>query len=107
MKQVILNNKKYNYWIFEDGTIINKKNRKLIPFLRGNRSGIYPTVDLYSNGKRVRIDVHRLVALHYVPNPENKKEVNHKNKNRMDFSASNLEWMTRSENMIHRYREAI
>lgn len=46
--------------------------------------------------------IHRLLALTYIPNPENKPEVNHKDKNRLNNSLDNLEWMTTKENCIHR-----
>ena len=46
--------------------------------------------------------IHRLLALMYIPNPANKPEVNHKDKNRLNNSLVNLEWMTAKENCIHR-----
>lgn len=49
-------------------------------------------------GKRDDLYIHRLVAQHYLPNPENKEFVNHKNCNRFDNRLENLEWATVEEN---------
>jgi len=48
--------------------------------------------------------MHRLIAIHFIPNPENKPEVNHIDWNSMNNDISNLEWCTRSENELHKYR---
>lgn len=48
--------------------------------------------------------VHRLVATAFVPNPYHLKDVNHKNGKKDDNTVTNLEWVTRSENVLHSYR---
>lgn len=61
----------------------------------------YLTIDLYSNGKRSTKRVHRLVAEEFVPNPDNKPEVNHIDGNKHNNNASNLEWVSKQENCRH------
>ena len=55
-----------------------------------------------NNSTRKSCKVHRIVALAFIPNPENKSDVNHKDKNKINNNISNLEWNTRKENNIHR-----
>jgi hypothetical protein len=59
------------------------------------------SVMLYKHGKRKCKLIHRLVAEAYVPNLENKPDVNHIDGNTLNNSAYNLEWVTKSENMQH------
>lgn len=57
----------------------------------------------FSEFGRKNLRVHRLVAMAFIPNPEAKKDVNHKDGNRKNNHLENLEWATRSENMIHSF----
>lgn len=65
-----------------------------------NKKG-YLSVQLSKNGKATNYRVHRLVALHFIPNLENKPEVNHIDENKENNAVSNLEWMTSKENNNH------
>ena len=65
-----------------------------------NKKG-YVYVSLSKNGKSKNVLVHVLVAKTFIPNPENKPEVNHENGNKNDNRIENLTWVTRSENIQH------
>ena len=59
------------------------------------------SVGLYKNGKRKSLQIHRLIAQAYIPNPENKPDINHKDGNPLNNEVNNLEWCTKSENIQH------
>jgi hypothetical protein len=61
----------------------------------------YPYVVLYDSNFKKTLYIHRIVAIAFIPNPENKLEVNHKDLNKENNNVSNLEWNTRIENMNH------
>lgn len=59
----------------------------------------YQRVMLHLNGKQKLWSVHRLVAITYIPNPNNFPEVNHKDENKLNNSINNLEWCDRKYNL--------
>ncbi len=74
------------------------KNKILKPRVKEND---YLIVSLYKEGKDKKFYIHRLVAEAFIPNPENKEYVNHKDFNKSNNSIGNLEWVTRIENFRH------
>lgn len=90
-----------DYEITKDGEIINKKwGRKVKP--QPNGKG-YLRISI--GGKLMF--VHRLVAEKYVPNPDNKPQVNHKDGNKQNNCADNLEWVTNQENRNHAMKNGL
>ena len=94
-----LTNNKPNYYVSSLGRFKNNK-------------GQIKNVKYSSGYKRVRIDnmkylLHRLVALTFVPNLENKEQVNHIDGNKINNSVDNLEWVTNKENQIHKVKTGL
>ena len=87
-----------SYIINEDGTIFGKVRGKI---KKPTDNHGYDIVCLSLNNKQSQYSVHRLVATKYIPNPENKPQVNHKDGDKKNNKVSNLEWVTQSENIKH------
>ena len=86
--------KNTNYEISNLGNVRNINGR--IKSQQLDKYG-YLVTDLYINGKRKNLKVHRLVAETFIPNIENKPTVNHKNEIKTDNNVENLEWATVKE----------
>ncbi len=91
-----------HYTIDELGVVINTETGKTKKNTLGKVGYFY--VDLYKNKKNKKMYIHRLLAQLFIPNPENKPEVNHKDGVKTNNSLDNLEWVTRSENTSHAYK---
>lgn len=76
------------------GHVKNKHGRILKP---GIRNG-YHSIGLMKNGKRVHKRIHRLVAEAFISNPDNLPQVNHKDEDKLNNIASNLEWCDNTYN---------
>jgi len=87
------------YEISSLGNVRNATSNKLLtPYVKKNG---YFQIDFRKKSIRKKYYIHRLVALAFIANPENKGEVNHKNGNKSDNTTNNLEWVTHKENLKH------
>jgi hypothetical protein len=89
------------YEVSESGVVRNKENGKQLKTFV-NDTG-YKIVSLWINNKDKKFRVHRLVAEAFIPNLENKPQINHIDGNKLNNYVGNLEWATNSENIMHRY----
>jgi len=87
-----------NYLIYEDGRVFSIKSDR---FLSPCKIKGYLHVGLCKNRKRYMKRVHRLLAETFIPNPDNKPEVDHIDRNKTNNNLSNLRWATKSENMLN------
>lgn len=90
-----------NYSIDEQGTITNLTTGHTKSCWLCKNGYYY--ADLQRSGFKRKIPLHRLIALAFLPNPENKRTVNHVDGNKVNNDLSNLEWATDKENMQHAY----
>ena len=67
----------------------------------------YYRVSFSINRKRKQFYVHRLIAEHFIPNPDNLPQVNHIDGNKLNNSLDNLEWVTVQDNVIHAYKNGL
>ena len=85
-----------NYLIYPDGRVWSKNINGFLKEL--NNDDGYKQVGLWKDGINKTCKIHRLVAEHYIPNPDNKKEVDHRYRDKTDNRVESLRWVTRSEN---------
>ena len=95
------------YWVSEEGFVLSMSD-KGVRILKPDRSrGQYYCVTLSRAGRVKRFLIHRLVAEYYIPNPDGKPEVNHKDGNKLNNHVDNLEWVTQSENQLHAFETGL
>jgi len=93
------------YRIYRDGRVESVKRKGVLKniFLKGstNNRG-YKRINLRKDGKAKTYLIHRLIAIHFIPNPNNFPEVDHIYQEKYDNSISNLRWCSSSTNMRNR-----
>lgn len=94
-----------NYKISEIGDVVNLTTGKNVATPKHKHG--YLCVRLWNKGKTRLFKIYRLLAIHFIPNPEGKREVNHLDGDRLNIRLSNLEWATGSENMKHAFRTGL
>lgn len=104
-KRLFIDGKPTRYLINTDGQIFSEYSCKYLkPFK--NPQG-YCLVDISTDDGARTLQLHRLVALAFIPNPEMLETVNHKDGNKENNAVSNLEWMTRLDNVRHAWRTGL
>ena len=88
-----------DYIIHANGYVYNKKHNR---FLKHYNRGGYLSVGLSKEGKREHFKVHRLIARHYLLNPENYPLVDHIDRNKFNNHKDNLRWCTHTTNSQNR-----
>ena len=103
---------KEKYIFYENGDIFSK-SYNMNKLLKGciNNQGYMQTTLLCIDGKRRTFKIHRVIAYMFIPNPENKLEIDHINGNKLDNRVENLRWATSKENSnnlitIERYKKS-
>ena len=83
------------YAVTEDGQVWSYRSQK---FLKPWIANGYYQVTLSKNGEKKKHKIHRLVAIIYIPNPDNLRDVNHKDENKLNNCLDNLEWLSHKDN---------
>jgi hypothetical protein len=89
--------------IYQISNLGNVRNAKTLRILKPviNKKRGYNIVNLCHNGKIKTVTIHRLIALAFIPNPENKTCIDHKNNDKKDNKIINLRWCTTKENSMN------
>ena len=93
-----------NYEVSNYGNIRNTKSGQILNPGESGNGYKQVALKMKASNKFEKRYVHRLVAIYWLENPENKREVNHINLDKTDNRVENLEWITSSENQKHKYQ---
>jgi len=104
-KSVLIHGEMTRYEVSDCGLVKSLKHNIILA--PGMDTYGYPQVGIYLNDVRFNRKVHRLVAEAFIPNPENKPEINHKDGNKINNDVKNLEWSTTKENIDHAIRTGL
>lgn len=102
MKRIFIYREKTLYSITKEGQVFSHTIGK---FLKPTITEGYCRVTLSFNSKAYTFSIHRLVALYFIPNPQQYPEVNHIDNNPSNNDVSNLEWVTPKMNSEHCVRQ--
>ena len=91
---------KGKYEISNLGKIRGVRSKKVLKLFESNAGYLQARVHK-GNNINITVYVHRLVAMAFIPNSENKRDVNHKDGNKLNNFVGNLEWVTPKENTEH------
>ena len=88
-----------NYYIYDNGDVLNISTNKILKGSIGENG--YKYYRLSKDNNKTMFYAHRLVAEHFLENPNSLPVVNHKDGNKLNNQLSNLEWVSYSENTQH------
>lgn len=91
------------YQISNKGNVYSKKSKRIKK--PGIDKDTYLYVNLYKEGKAKYFRIHRLVALHFIENPENKPQVDHMDNNKQNNCIENLRWCDQRENEYNKSKQ--
>lgn len=93
------------YEISKNGRVRNKETEHIKTPSRGGRG--YPVVSLWHDKKQYLRTIHILLGRAFIPNPDEKPQINHIDGNKENYALDNLEWVTASENQAHARRTGL